>query len=171
MWNIRLLLAVLICVSVSGSATAQTAREYFSELRDAKAFIHYGDEYVCFPDDDKGGFAVVAKTKDIEKMIAANNKAGAKPKPLGGEGLTVQTYFKGVGADPALYEKVDKNSDERWSLEFKSPLHGKMVYMINWATGRYRLLVFALDHSKTAPATEISGKCELIHPDSPPPSD
>jgi len=154
-----------MCVSASGAATAQTARAYFDELRDANAFTHYGDQYVCFPDEDKGGFAVIAKTRDIEKKIAANSKIGAKPKPQVGEFLAVKTYFKGVASDTTLYEKMDKVSDERWSLEFKSPLHGKTVYLINWATGRYRLLVFALDHSKTVPAAEISGKCELIHPE------
>jgi hypothetical protein len=82
---------------------------------------------LCFPDDDKGGFAVVAKTKDVEKMMAANSKAGAKPKPLGGEDLAVQSFFKGVSSGTQIYDKVDKDSDEKWSLEFKSPLHGKMV--------------------------------------------
>jgi hypothetical protein len=173
----RFVLVALIWLIASGPATAQSAsgslqptgRDYFNELRDANAFNHYGDEYVCFADEDKGNFAVVAKTKDIEKMMAANSKAGAKPKPLGVEGLSVQTYSKGVASSQEIYDKVDKDSDERWSIEFKSPLHGKMVYMINWTTGRYRLLVFALDHSKTLPAAENSGKCELIHPWSPPP--
>jgi hypothetical protein len=179
-WRVNvlcLLSAASMCLAASGAASGQSApaslqptgRDYFNELRDANAFNHYGDEYACFPDEDKGNFVVVAKTKDIEKMMAANSKTGAKPKPLGGEGLSVQTYSKGVASGQEIYDKVDKDSDERWSLEFKSPLHGKMVYMINWTTGRYRLLVFALDHSKTIPAAEISGKCELIHPWSPPP--
>lgn len=158
------LFAVLMCISVSSTAIAQTARDYFNELRDANAFTHYGDEYVCFPDDDKGGFAVVSRSKSIEKRMAENSKVGAKPKPLPEEVLAETTYFKGVANATQLYEKMDKGSDERWGLELKSPLHGKIVYMFNWATGRYRLQVFALDHSKTVPATENSGKCELIHP-------
>jgi hypothetical protein len=169
--------AVLMCLAASGAATAQsalassqlTARDYFNELRDANAFNHYGDEYACFPDEDKGGFVIVAKTKDIEKMMAANAKPGEKRESLGGTGLIVQSYFKGVANQQLLYEPVSKNSDAEWSLEFKSPLHGKMVYAFNWTTGRYRLQVYALDHSKTAPAEELSGKCELIHPWSPPP--
>jgi hypothetical protein len=177
MRNAHVLLVALTCLASSRAATAQSAsggiqptgRDYFNELRDANAFNHYGDEYVCFPDEDKGNFAIVAKTKDIEKMMAANSKAGAKQKPLAGEGLAVQTYFKGVASGTQIYDKVDKDSDEGWSVEFKSPLHGKMVYLINWATGRYRLLVFALDQSKTLPAKEISGKCELIHAWDPPP--
>ena|ERR1700678_336218 len=160
-------LSVATAQSPSGSLQP-TGRDYFNELRDANAFNHYGDEYVCFPDEDKGGFAIVAKTKDIEKMMAANSAASSKPKPLG-DALAVQTYFKGVASGKQIYDKVEKDSDEEWALEFKSPLHGKMVYMINWTTGRYRLLIFALDKSKTLPASEISGRCELIHPLSPPP--
>ena len=67
----------------------QSTRDYFNELRDANAFNHYGDEYVCFPDNDTGGFAVVARTKDIEKMAA--NK-GANPKSSLGDDLVVQPY-------------------------------------------------------------------------------
>jgi hypothetical protein len=116
---------------------------------------------VCFPDKDTGSFAVVARTKDIEKMTAANK--GAKPKSLG-DALVVQPYYKGVASSTQVLEKTDKDPDGEWSVEFKSPLHGKIAYRINWITGRYRLLVYALDHSKTVPAEEISGKCELIHP-------
>lgn len=178
MRNASLFFLVLICSMNSMTAIAQsasssqqpTARQYFNELRDANALNHYGDEYVCFPDEDKGGFAVIAKSTDMKKMEAGNGTVGAKPKGSDEEdGLAVQTYFKGVASRTQIYEKVDKDSDENWGLEFMSPMHGKMVYMINWSTGRYRLLVFALDHSKTLPASEISGKCELIHPSSPPP--
>jgi hypothetical protein len=132
--------AILICVSASGVATAQTAREYFNELRDANAFTHYGDVYVCFPDDDKGGFSVIAKTIDIEKkMAAADGIFDANKSTKHEEYLSETPYFKGVASDKTrLYEKMDKNSDGNWSLEYKSPLHGKNVYMINWATGRYR---------------------------------
>jgi hypothetical protein len=168
---------MLACVAASGAVSAQTAsgspqpkgRDYFNELRDANGFNHYGDEYVCFPDEDKGNFAVIAKSKDIDKMMAANNTVGAKQKPLGDDTLAVQTYSKGVASGTQLYDKMDKDSDGKWGIEFKAPFHGKMVYSVNWTTGRYRLQVFALDHSKTLPAYEMSGKCELIHPWSPPP--
>ena len=166
MRNVCLFLIELTCLGPSVTAqTAQTGRGYFDELRDANAFNHYGDEYVCFPDEDRGNFAIVAKTKDVEKMVGANSKAGAKPRMA--DGLVVHTYFKGVSTGQQIFDKVDKDSDEGWSLEFKSPMHGKMVYRINWTTGRYRLLVYALNHSKTMPASEASGKCELIHPWSP----
>jgi len=44
------------------------------------------------------------------------------------------------------------------------PFHGRMLYTINWATGRYRLQVFDLDKNKDIADAEDSGKCELIHP-------
>lgn len=176
MRNAWSLVVVLLCSIVSRAANAQTAsgnlqptaRDYFNELRDANAFTHYGDEYVCFPDEEKGNFTIIARTKDIEKMEAAYRKPGEKPKALGDE-LVEQPYYKGVASGTTLYEKVEKDSDEKWSVEFKSPLHGKEVYLINWITGRYRLQIFALDHSKTLPSFEASGKCEIIHPWSPPP--
>ena len=62
-----------------------------------------------------------------------------------------------------LYAPTDMQ-DSEYFLEFKAPIHGKMVYSINWITGRYRHFVYALDQSKTQPASELSGKCELIHP-------
>jgi hypothetical protein len=170
--------AVLMCLAGSGVATAQstptssqpTARDYFNELRTANAFNHYGDEYACFPDEDNGGFAIVAKSKDIEKMLAANAKPGEKRQSIGEASLIVQSYFKGVANEQHLYEPVSKNSDVQWRVEFKSPFHGKMVYAVNWTTGRYRLLVYAFDYSKTAPAEEVLGKCEVIHPWSLPPT-
>jgi hypothetical protein len=168
---------LLVCLAASVAITQNppgssklTARDYFKELRDANTFTHFGDEYVCFPDEDNGGFAIMAKSKDIEKMKAATAKPGEKRESLGDATLIVQSYFKGVANQPLLYDPVSKDSDVKWSLEFKSPIHGKMVYAINWTTGRYRLLIYALDHSRTVPAEEISGKCELIHPWSPPPT-
>lgn len=157
----RRILAALICILASGAATCQTARSYFNELRDANGLDHYGDEYACFPNDDNGGFSVIAKSKEVEKKIAANTRT--KVEPIG-EFLLVTPYFKGVASDTVqLYEKMDKNSEERWSVEYTAPIHGKNVYLINWSTGRYRFQVYALDHSTTRPASETSGKCELIH--------
>lgn len=162
----------LFFLAVSTTATAQTARQYFNELLSKNAFDHYSDEYVCFPDAkaDEGQFAVIAKTKDIEEMMAANRQAGAKPQPPLGNHLVVRTYYKGVANGAELYDKVNKDSDEEWSLEYKSPMHGKNVYFINWTTGRYRFLVYALDVRKAVPKAEVDGRCELIHPRAPTPS-
>jgi hypothetical protein len=82
-------------------------------------------------------------------------------------GLSVQTYFKGVANKVIIYdeEKNTEGADHTYSIEFGSPFHGKMVYQINWTTGRYRLKVLAAN--KAVPASEAAGQCELIHPEVP----
>ena len=159
-----------IMLSDSVQAATPTARQYFEELLRKNAFDHYDDEYVCFPDKDGGEFAVIAKGKDIERLMAASHRAGARRRPSLGNYLVVQTFYKGVSNGLLLYKKVHKDSDEAWSIEYKSPIHGKNVYLINWTTGRYRFLVYALKVSSTMPAAENDGKCQLIHPWVPIPS-
>lgn len=78
--------------------------------------------------------------------------------------LFVETYYKGINNETLAYEPIGKDGTD-WSIEFGSPIHGKIVYSINWATGRYRMSVYALDHTKTVPAAQKFGKCELIHPE------
>ena len=150
------------------SAFAQTAQQYFDELLNENAFNHYGDEYVCFPDKDTTAFAILAKTADVERAMAANHE---KPPHFPSDALIVQQYFKGVNNGPRIFLKAETDGTEEWALEFPGPpMHGKVVYMINWISGRYRYLVYALDQSKDLPAGETSGVCRLIHPSAPPPS-
>jgi hypothetical protein len=148
---------------------AQTGREYFNELKatnsTTKVLNHYSDEYVCFDDDNGPGFAVMAKAADvIDRMKDNGDAAGAKLLTQAKDGLFVHTYYKGVpNGEMAVYEAIGKEGTD-YRILFNSPFHGKTVYSINWATGRYRFKVFALDYNKTAPTAETSGKCELIHP-------
>ena len=154
---------------------AQTGRDYFNELKTTntttKALNHYSDEYVCFDDENGPGFAVIAKAADvIEHMKDNGATAGAKLLAQVKTGLFVTTYYKGVpNGEAALYEGVGKEGTD-YRLLFNAPFHGKTVYSINWATGRYRFQVFDLDYNKTLPAGEKSGKCELIHPSEAPTS-
>jgi hypothetical protein len=159
----KILMLSLLLVPMTSAADSQTARAYYNEILNADGFNRYMDEYVCFPDEEGGNFAVIARTTDIQKRMAANHKAGAKPDIPLGDSLVVTTYFKGVASEPAAYQKVDKDSNSTWKIEYDAPLHGRNVYFINWLTGRYRFLVYALDHSESLPAAETSGKCELIH--------
>jgi hypothetical protein len=147
----------------SASAQQMTARQYFIELRDANTFNHYADKYVCFHDGaDEQGFAIMSLGEDIvAAMIRSGDKDAAKAVAKT-DGLFVQTYFKGVANDDVHF--YDKVRDGKYTIDFNAPInHGRNVYLINWKTGRYRFQVFALDHSKTLPALEVSGKCELIH--------
>jgi len=148
----------------------RTGRDYYNELKatnaETNALNHYGDEYVCFEDSDAPSFAVIAKASHVIDMI---KQAGAKAEAKKLEqsdmknDLFVQGYFKGVAAKQQVYEATGTQGTD-YSIEFGQPFHGKMVYSINWATGRYRLRVYMLDKSKTAPGLEMFGKCELIHP-------
>ncbi|MGI8958792.1 MAG: hypothetical protein ACR2IV_03320 [Bryobacteraceae bacterium] len=93
-------------------------------------------------------------------------KAGVTPDKLMIQSknlLVVETYYKGVSNKTELYEPVGKEGTD-WDIQFNSPMHGKMLYSINWVTGRYRLTVYLLDKSKIIPAAQKFGKCELIHP-------
>ena len=77
--------------------------------------------------------------------------------------IFVRTYYKGVAnGDLGVFEPSGTEGTA-YSLEANKPIHVRMVYNVNWTTGRYRLQVYALEHSSTVPTGETSGKCELIH--------
>jgi len=59
----HILKLTVLCAGFSLGARAQTARDYFNELKAAQTFNHYKDEYICFRDDDVPSFAVVAKRR------------------------------------------------------------------------------------------------------------
>ncbi len=163
----KVIAGMLLLFALSGAAYAQTAQQYFTELRDANTFNKYSDKYVCFSDDDVPSFAVVSTTQDVvDAMTRSGYTKGAKTIAKYGDGLFVRTYYKGVAnGDPRLYDKVGNE----YRLDFDAPIHhGRMVYKINWKTGRYRFQVYARDYNKNLPASERSGKCELIHPDDTP---
>ncbi len=153
---------IMLAVGVASSQD-MTGRDYFNELKTANAFNHFSDEYVCFPDDNGPGFATVAKGAD---MVADGMKVPAgteKERKMFLKSIFVRTYYKGVpNGDLGVFEPLETEGTA-YSLEANKPMHVKMVYSINWTTGRYRLQVYALDHSSTVPAAETSGKCEIIH--------
>jgi hypothetical protein len=159
----------LALFGISVSTAAQTARDYFDELKAANTFNHYKDIYACFPEDDPApSFAVIAPVSEVMKaMEHGGDKDGAKLLAQAKGGLLVQTYYKGVGSEEYHYEGVKRPTEDenkQYEIEFGSPTPGKMVYSINWATRRYLLVVYIFQKSKVFPTTEVGGKCELIHP-------
>jgi hypothetical protein len=156
----RLLFGFIVLAVGIAASQDMTGRDYFNELKAANTFNRFSDEYVCFHDDNGPGFATVAKGDD---MVAHGLKVPAgtdKERRTFLKSIFVTTYYKGVvNGDTQMFEPEGTT----YSLEAKKPMHVKMVYNINWTTGRYRLLVYALDHNPTVPAGETSGKCELIH--------
>ena len=165
----HILNCAVLCLAIALATPAQTAHDYFRELKAANTFNHHKDEYVCFPDDDKFSFAIMAKGSDVIDMMKKNGEKGLKVMLPAKDSLFVKTYYKGVGSEDYLYEPVKKDITDEvnkdYSIEFKGPGPGKMVYSINWATGRYVLRVFMFQKSRTIAAAETAGKCELIHPD------
>ena len=157
-----------VAIGQASQPAVRTAHDYFNELKAANTFNHYKDEYVCFRDDDVPTFEIVAKVSDVIDMMKKNGETGTKVMLPVKDALFVKTYYKGVGSEDYLYESVKKDVVDEvnrdYSVEFGKPMPGKMVYSINWATGRYLLHVFMFQKSRTIPTTEGSGKCELIHP-------
>ena len=155
-------------LAAAGSTSAQTARDYFNELKAANTFNHYKDEYVCFHDDDAPSFAIVAKASDVmEDMKKAGDAAGVKLMALAKDSLLVQTYYKGVGSEEYIYDPIKRlltDDSKEYFIEFNAPSPGKMTYSINWVTGRYLLRVFIFQKSRSIPSGQSSGKCERIHP-------
>ncbi len=102
----------------------------------------------------------------MKKAGAAPDKVILQAKKL----LFVEMYYKGVSNKTQMYEPVREDGTD-WDIEFNAPVrsgvsfHGRMLYSIDWTTGRYSLSVYALDRSKAIPAQQTFGKCELIHPE------
>jgi hypothetical protein len=165
----RPLILILAFSALTYAQKPLTARDYFNEQKKAGGFTHVNEKYVCFYDDDTPYFAVIASFDDIFQRVTLTrglNTAKKLEAQLGSfkNGLYVHTYRNGVLKQQAIYEKTDHG----YELESGAPLHGKMVYRINWSTGRFTLELYAPDHDKNAPASQISGKCELIDPDDSP---
>jgi len=165
-WKLTLAGLILIVASATFAQdkATMTARDYYNELKAANNFNHYSDTYVCFRDDDSPSFAVISRGSDIIQEMKDSGHTPEKAVLLAKNELFVQTYYKGVANSLNPYDSVPGKEGTDWDIEFGKPLHGRIVYSINWKTGRYRMLTYALDSNKTLPADESSGKCELIHP-------
>jgi hypothetical protein len=158
-------LILFACGLLPCIGTAQTARDYFNELKAARALNRYADQYVCFADDNIPSFAVIAKVNDlIEDMKRNGDTDGVKTLTSAKNGLIVQGYYKGVKSGEARIFDTLGTDDTDYVMEFVKPFHGKASYSINWATGRYRYQIFDLTRSRYSPDGERAGKCELIHP-------
>lgn len=140
---------------------ALTARQYFDELHGKNTFFDYKYKYVCFPDEEVGSFSVLAITKDI-KNIKKTVRYEKKRESIPGVYLVEKVYTKGESSEQNIYKKTDENDEVVWLMK-QSPLYqAKSIYAINWTTGRYRLLIYAVEHNDGIPSYTESGNCELI---------
>jgi len=91
----RFLWAAAFTLVLALPSSAQTAHDYFKELKAANTFDHYKDEYVCFRDDDTPSFAIVAKVSDvIEHMKQNGDTSGIKNLQAAKTALIVETFTK-----------------------------------------------------------------------------
>lgn len=149
---------------------AMTGRDYYNELRKAGEFNRFSDEWVCFSEQqDAEKFAVVSKVSSIVARMqhAGGGKLDHSQEILASDlknSLFIETYFKGVSSGSQFLdpEGTDQNA---YALVFEKPFAGKIEYRFNWATGRYRFMVYAYSKSRTVPTSDEGGKCELIHPE------
>lgn len=163
----RTIMHVTLFLFSACAVKAQTARDYFKELKAANEFTRYKDEYACFRDDDVPSFIVVARGSSIIEHMKKAGRTPGKELMEAKDALFVQSYSKGVAISKGdLYMPVPA-TDSEYEIVFNKPLHGRVVYSINWLTGRYRYQLYDLNQSKIVPAYDGSGKCELIHPDVP----
>jgi hypothetical protein len=145
--------------------TTKTARQYFTEMRDANVFNRYPDKYVCFRDDNLPSFVVVIASEDlVDRATRNDDKESAKAFTNAGVGLVVHTYYQGVASDDGIFYRKIKSGEYHYILDSPPHEHIPVAFNINWKTGRYLFKVYAPGSSKTLPVEEISGKCELIHP-------
>jgi hypothetical protein len=106
---------------------------------------------------------VIARGTDVIQEMKGAGQPPDKVMLQGEKFLFLESFYKGVSNDTQMFDPVGADGTN-WQYEFPKPFHGKMLYTINWTTGRYRQRLFNLDQSTDLPAAEGSGKCELIHP-------
>ena len=165
----RCLFKLLLLSSVCAvSTSAQTARDFFNQLKAANTFNRDRDEYACFHNEDAPSFAVIARASDlIEQKKKAGDTNGIKELEQQKDSLFVQTYYLGVASQEYVYAAVkgeQLGDTVEYRLVFNGQTPGEIVYAINWTTGRYLLRVFIYRQGRTFPTTEQFGRCELIHP-------
>ena len=135
---------MLIVFPVSALAqenVVHSARDYFNELRAANQLNRFSATYVCFADDTVPSFALVSRSDILDEM----KRAGTTPTEevvAAKKMLFVRAYFKGVPNEMEVYEPVGVEGTD-WKALFDSPFRGKIVYSINWATGRYLMRVYS----------------------------
>lgn len=161
--KIYLLLGSLL-FSFSLSVEALTAHQYFEELLSKNTFLGHKNKYVCFPDEDTGGFSVLAKKQDNKENIKMTVRYKKNQRETSGHYLLEQVYAKGKLSEQNIYMKTDKNNEIAWLMKRSFFYHGQTIYKINWTTGRYRLLIYGENHMGAIPSYVENGNCELIQP-------
>jgi hypothetical protein len=149
-------------VAIAGLSGPLTAREYYEELKASGALANW--KYACFDDRESPNFKVMLKVSDV---IAEATQSGDKETVQAMHGrendLVFQPYNKGIAAGLQTFEQ-DPSDSSAYSQTVQSPIKAKMTYTFNWATLRYRFIMFSTG-KHVPPPLDITGKCELIRPE------
>jgi hypothetical protein len=149
---------------MSLAAVAQTARDYYKELHEAKG-LNPLLMFVCFPEPDTGKFDTIALTRTFNRTITDKHlPSTTKSEQMFAKSdmLYLQTFYKGVAREPQLLDKQDKASDLTWVLSTMAVIEGhrhrvSLTYTFNWQTLRYE------DQITVGGSTAHNyGKCEPI---------
>jgi hypothetical protein len=162
----RWIIAMLLCAGIE-SAAAETAREYYEELLSVKGLNPIAT-FVCFPDDENEGFAIVARSSEFEatlkrKGLPVSKELQSSLRNEKSEFLYWQTFHKGVLG--AVWDLERGSSSSEWSMKFDKAggkkTEGEIRVNITWPTLRYKLVVTMRD-AKGAATMNVYGRCEPI---------
>ena len=151
-----------------------TARDYYNELKAANEFKTYGDEYVCFYDDDVPSFLVAARGEDVVQLRESNGERITKDFRAAATGhLFYKTYYKGVLTANAEEMPPVKDASSYSNVSYQTIFTHRdnktkftITYTVNWATGRIRMTVeTGTIGTQGYSMNERFGKCEFIHPE------
>ena len=143
------LLAALLVSTQQQQANPVTARDYYNELKAANEFKTYGDEYVCFFEDDVPSFLVAARGEDVIVLKESNGEPITKEFRAGATGhLFYKTYYKGVLTGNAAEMPPVKDASSYSNISYQASFTHRdnkttftITYSVNWATGRIRMTV------------------------------
>ena len=168
-------LVVLACLTVQATPVrAESAREYYEELRDANGFNDLAT-LACFPSDDKDKtlFMVVAFSRDFASALRArqkpvSNEFAELEKPGAKEFLFTWAYSHGVLVAPEP-QMLDLVSKDRTLWESSGPLPDSKATVTLRITlslaGRYKRDVLYNSGGEAWKARSVGatyGACESI---------
>jgi hypothetical protein len=154
---------ILVALAMTVSAHAQTAREYYEELRDADGLNRLAT-LVCFPNEETGSFAIVG----LSSQFAQTLRTQGLPIPPAIEKLSApdavpylwwQGFAKGVPAEPWILDRPA--GSVAWSLGFKE-VQGQKVEGLVSLTMNFQTLRYELDVRIGAERDQVFGRCHAI---------
>ena len=156
----------LLVILLTGMASAQTARDYYTELNRTNGLEGLSNEYVCFKDDVTDDiFFTISKGNDVKRGLLLLNADEKKMKTSDinkfANTLVVTNYTKGVAGDLDVMDKdtertgvstetfVDRGTVNKTAMALR--------FTINWKTLRFKRSVTV---AGKVGDYAVYGKCE-----------